>query len=89
MVNQSIKSQLKMKPVENKDIEAFNELLRYVFQISDDEIMSSGYEDDRDIIKAKRPLFARADVYGWFTSDDALISQVAIYPFEVNVHGVM
>lgn len=87
MVNQSIKSQLKMKPVENKDIEAFNELLRYVFQISDDEIMSSGYEDDRDIIKAKRPLFARADVYGWFTSDDALISQVAIYPFEVNMHG--
>ena len=87
MSHQGVKDQLILKRVENKDIEAFNELLRYVFQISDDEIMSSGYEDDRDIIKAKLPLFNRAQVYGWFAEDESLISQIAIYPFEVNMHG--
>ncbi len=81
-----IKQSLVLKKVELKHLKQFNELLRYVFQVTDSDIEEGGYEDESEIIRAKRPVLREADVYGWFTQDDRLISQLAIYPCEVNIH---
>lgn len=77
---------LKIKPVEVKHINQYNELLRYVFQVTNKDLMESGYEDE-EIIKAKRPILQEADVFGWFNEADELVSQLCIYPCKVNVHG--
>lgn len=77
---------LTLQPVELKHLDQFNELLRYVFQVTDSDLEESGYEDDSDIMRAKRPVLHSADVFGWF-DEDKLISQLAIYPCQVNIHG--
>lgn len=79
---------LHIKPVELKHINQYNELLRYVFQVTNKDLLESGYEDE-EIIKAKRPILVEADVFGWFTGDDELISQLCIYPCRVNIHGTI
>ena len=40
----------------------------------------------REFIKSKRPILELSEVFGWFY-DNQLISQIAIYPCEVNIHG--
>lgn len=77
---------LQIKPVELKHINQYNELLRYVFQVTNKDIFESGYEDE-EMIRAKRPILQEADVFGWFNSDDELVSQLCIYPCQVNIHG--
>ncbi|TFJ72193.1 GNAT family N-acetyltransferase [Carnobacterium maltaromaticum] len=77
--------QFKMKSVDMQHLEQFNELLRYVFQVTNQDLQEVGYEDD-DLVKAKRPVLRKADVIGWF-DDEKLISQLAIYPCEVNIRG--
>ena len=79
------KRQFKMKPVGLEDVEQYNELLRYVFQVTDQELQESGWEE-KEIIRAKSPTLARADVLGWFDGDK-LISQVAVYPMQVRIFG--
>lgn len=78
---------LTLKKVELKHLHQFNELLRYVFQVTDSDIEEGGYEDEAEIIRAKRPVLREADVYGWFTEKDELVSQIALYPCEVNIHN--
>ena len=77
------KRELKMKPVGLEHIEQYNQLLRYVFQVTDQELQEIGWEE-KEIIRAKSPTLQRADVYGWFDGDK-LISQVAIYPMKVRI----
>jgi predicted acetyltransferase len=86
MPHNKIREQLKIKPVGVKYLDQYNELLRYVFQVTNRELLESGYEDG-EIIRAKRPILQKADVFGWFTVDDELISQICIYPCQVNIHG--
>lgn len=86
MNRDKIREKLKIKPVELEHLKQFNELLRYVFQVTDSDIEESGYEDESDITRAKRPVLKSADVIGWFEGE-SLISQLAIYPCEVNIHG--
>lgn len=86
MSHSKIKNQLKIKPVGLKYLDQYNELLRYVFQVTNRELVESGYEDG-EIVKAKRPILQKADVFGWFNTDDELISQICIYPCQVNIHG--
>ncbi|WP_130805719.1 GNAT family N-acetyltransferase [Senegalia massiliensis] len=74
---------LKMKRVELEHLEQYNQLLRYVFQVTDNELRKVGWED-RDMIRAKSPVLQQADVLGWFDGDK-LVSQVAVYPFKVNI----
>ncbi|NBI06048.1 GNAT family N-acetyltransferase [Senegalia massiliensis] len=74
---------LKMKRVELEHLEQYNQLLRYVFQVTDNELRKVGWED-RDMIRAKSPVLQKADVLGWFDGDK-LVSQVAVYPFKVNI----
>ncbi|MCC8145364.1 MAG: GNAT family N-acetyltransferase [Bacteroidales bacterium] len=86
MPNTHVKERLKIKSVELEDIDQYNELLRYVFQVSRFQLFESGYEEG-ELIRSKRPILKEADVFGWFTEDDQLVSQICIYPFQVNIHG--
>lgn len=77
------KRQLKMKKVGLEHLEQYNQLLRYVFQVTDQELQQIGWEE-KEIIRAKSPTLERADVWGWFDRDK-LISQVAVYPMKVRI----
>ena len=75
MVDQ--RSNLEIRPVTIEHLEQFNDLLRYVFQVTDQEVSDSGYEEG-ELERAKRPVLEKSDVIGWFNGDE-LISQLAIY----------
>ncbi|EGO63871.1 enhanced intracellular survival protein Eis [Acetonema longum] len=77
------KRQLKMKRVGVEHLEQYNELLRYVFQVTDDDLRKVGWEE-RDIVHAKSPALEQAEVWGWFNGDK-LVSQVAVYPLQVRI----
>ena len=77
------KKQLKMKKVGVEHLEQYNQLLRYVFQVTDQDLQQIGWEE-KEIIRAKSPTLQKADVLGWFDGDK-LISQVAVYPMKVRI----
>ncbi len=79
------KKKLKMLPVSSKYMEQYNALLRYVFQVTDQELSSVGWQE-KEIIRAKFPTMEKADVIGWFDNDN-LVSQVAVYPMQVQIFG--
>ncbi|MDL2306720.1 GNAT family N-acetyltransferase [Desulfovibrio sp. OttesenSCG-928-C06] len=85
MPNRKIRERLQLKPVGLEHLTQFNELLRYVFQVTNAELQESGYEDG-ELIRSKRPMLERADVFGWFNGDN-LVSQICTYPCEQNIHG--
>lgn len=85
MANQNIREHLVLKPVGSEYLDQFNELLRYVFQVTNRVLFESGYVEG-EFIRAKRPMLENADVFGWF-DDDQLVSQVVVYPYKVNIHG--
>ncbi|MCM3690490.1 GNAT family N-acetyltransferase [Neobacillus niacini] len=77
---------LKMGKVETNHFQQFNELLRYVFQVTKKDLQMVGWEE-REIALAKKPVLDQADVLGWFDGEK-LVSQLAVYPFQVNIFGV-
>ena len=79
------KRQFKMQPVGLEHLTQYNHLLRYVFQVTDQELKEIGWEE-KDMMRAKSPTLERADVLGWFDGDK-LISQVAVYPMKVRIFG--
>ncbi len=80
-----MRKNLKMRPVTSAYMEQYNALLRYVFQVTDQELSSVGWQE-KEIIRAKFPTMEKADVLGWFDGD-TLVSQVAVYPMQVRVYG--
>lgn len=74
---------LKMRPVGPEYMAQYNALLRYVFQVTDRELSSIGWQE-KEIIRAKFPTMEKADVIGWFDGD-TLVSQLAIYPMQVQI----
>lgn len=77
---------LELKAVDEKYLDQFNDLLTYVFQITESDIEESGFENKREMIRSKKPILELSKVFGFFDGDQ-LISQIAIYPCEVNIHG--
>lgn len=77
------KKNLKMKQVGSEYLKQYNALLRYVFQVTEQELSSVGWQE-KEIIRAKFPTMEKADVIGWFDGDN-LISQVAVYPMKARV----
>jgi len=75
----------KIKRLETSDLEQFNDLLRYAFQVTQKELLEIGWEDD-EISKSKFPILQHASVLGWFDGD-RLASQISIYPMNMNIHN--
>ena len=85
MEKQKLKEQLVVKRLGAEHTDQFNQLLRYVFQVTNEEVVKSGYEDG-ELARSKRPILERADTFGWFKGE-TLVSLVCIYPCTVNIHG--
>ncbi|MCD2255289.1 GNAT family N-acetyltransferase [Lactobacillus sp. CC-MHH1034] len=79
------RQQLQIKSVPVADVDQFNDLLRYVFQVTNQDLLESGYEEG-ELVRAKQPILEKSDVIGWYNQTQ-LVSQLAIYPCEVNIHG--
>lgn len=77
------KKRLKMRTVGSEYFEQYNQLLRYVFQVTTQELSTIGSQD-KEILHAKLPTMEQADVLGWFDGDN-LVSQLAVYPMKVRV----
>ncbi|KAA1191615.1 MULTISPECIES: GNAT family N-acetyltransferase [unclassified Paenibacillus] len=85
MSRSKLQDRIRLANVETKHAEQFNNLLRYVFQVTNRDLQIFGWEN-REITQAKLPVLKYADVVGWFDGDK-LISQLAVYPFQVNIFG--
>lgn len=79
------KKNLRMRPVGSEYMKQYNQLLRYVFQVTEQDLSSVGWQE-KEIIRAKFPTMEKADVLGWFDQDN-LVSQVAVYPMKVMIFG--
>lgn len=88
MEDNNIRNQLLIKPVGVKYLDQYDELMRYVFQVTSRQEAESGYKGN-ELTRSKRPVLQQAEVFGWFTPEDELISMISIYPCKVNIHGVI
>lgn len=88
MEDHEFRDSLQLKSVEKEHVTQFNELLSYVFQFTEADLEESGFGSKRELIKSKQPILEQSKVFGWF-HEDKLISQIAIYPCEVNIHGTL
>lgn len=77
------KKNLEIRTVGNEYLKQYNQLLRYVFQVTTQELNTIGWQE-KEILHAKSPTMQQADVIGWFDKD-SLVSQVAVYPMKVNI----
>jgi predicted acetyltransferase len=84
--SESHNDKLILRSVGPEYLKQYNDLLRYVFQVTERDIQEGGYADD-ELIHAKQPILRDAAVFGWFNEYDELISQIAIYPLKINIHG--
>ena len=74
-----------VRPLTIQDIDQYNALLRYAFQVTEQELSETGWKN-YEIKRSKFPVLQRADVLGCFDGDD-LVSQFAVYPLEMNIYG--
>ncbi|MCL1948273.1 MAG: GNAT family N-acetyltransferase [Turicibacter sp.] len=84
-MNDTSSNQLKIKRLQPSDLNQYNELLRYAFQVTQKELIEIGWEYD-EIRKAKSPILEHASVLGWFDGE-RLASQISIYPMKMNIHS--
>ncbi len=68
-----------------KDLDQYNMLLRYAFQVTEQDLIKSGWCDE-EIKQSKFPVLERADVLGCYDGE-ALISQAAVYPLNMNIYS--
>ena len=54
------------RQLNQNDVEEFNDLLSYAFQVTSSELKDSGWEDKDDIKRSKRPIFEFSYVLGCF-----------------------
>lgn len=77
--------QFQIRPLTIDDVEQYNALLRYAFQVTEQELAETGWKDD-EIQQSKFPVLERADVLGCFDGN-SLVSQFAVYPLDMNIFG--
>ena len=75
------------KKLDEGDIQEFNDLLRYAFQVTSTELRDSGWSN-KEIQQSKQPIFDFSYVFGWFYKGK-LASQIVIYPMKVNIQGTI
>ncbi|MBU4437972.1 MAG: GNAT family N-acetyltransferase [Acetobacterium sp.] len=84
-MNRDIKKDLELRRLEAKDLTQFNDILRYAFQVTDEQLLKVGWKHD-EIKRSKFPILEKAEVIGWF-EDERLAAQIAVYPLQVNISG--
>ena len=57
-----------MRELDKGDLEQFNALLQYAFQVTSYDLFQTGWKQD-EIKYAKRPILEEAYVLGWFYRD--------------------
>ena len=72
-MDSDFKKNLVLKPVGEEHLAQYDELLSYVFQVTESDIENSGYENKREMVRAKKPVLEQSKVFGWF-HDENLIS---------------
>lgn len=77
------KKNLKIRVVGSEYMEQYNQLLRYVFQVTEQDLSTIGWKE-KEIIRAKFPTMEKADIVGWFDGEN-LVSQVVVYPMKVRI----
>lgn len=87
MAKQRRRDSLALKTLGVEHLDQYNKLLRYAFQVSDRELVESGYEEG-ELLRSKRPVLEHSESIGWFNGDK-LVSQLSVYPCQVNIHGVI
>lgn len=80
-------TEYEIRNLKTDDAEQYNALLRYAFQITEQELSETGWRND-EITQSKFPILERADVLGCFDRD-TLVSQIAVYPLKMNVYGAV
>lgn len=67
------------------DIDQYNALLRYAFQVTEQDLMKAGWCAE-EIKQSKFPVLERADILGCYDAD-TLVSQFAVYPLKMNIYN--
>ena len=78
-----VRGDFQMRQLDLDDLEQFNALLRYAFQVTTDELLKTGWNED-DIMYAKMPVLKSSYVLGWFYHDK-LASMIVVYPMQINI----
>lgn len=78
-----VRGDFQMRQLDLDDLEQFNALLRYAFQVTTDELLKTGWEED-EIMYAKMPVLKASYVLGWFYHEK-LASMIVVYPMHVNI----
>ena len=73
-----VKGDFKMRRLDGGDLEQFNALLRYAFQVTADELVKSGWTEN-EMMYAKMPVLQSSYVLGWFYHEK-LASMIVVYP---------
>lgn len=84
-MSKNIKKDLELRRLEAKDFTQFNDILRYAFQVTDEQLLKVGWKHD-EIKRSKFPILEKAEVIGWF-EEERLAAQIAVYPLQVNISG--
>lgn len=74
-----------IRNLKTDDLDQYNTLLRYAFQVTEQDLAETGWHGD-EIKQSKFPVLERADVLGCFDGE-TLISQFAVYPLKMNIYG--
>lgn len=66
------------------DLDQYNALLRYAFQVTEQDLINAGWRAD-EIKQSKFPALDRADILGCY-DQETLVSQFAVYPLNMNIY---
>ncbi|PAF48326.1 GNAT family N-acetyltransferase [Helicobacter sp. 12S02232-10] len=87
MENTDKSFQYSIRDLTTDDIDQYNALLRYAFQVTEEDLINAGWRDD-EIKQSKFPVLERADILGCYDGEN-LISQFAVYPLKMNIYNMI
>ena len=77
----------RMRELDENDLEQFNALFQYAFQITSYDLFQTGWQQD-EIKSSKRPILAQSYTLGWFYKEK-LASMIVVYSMKVNIYDTI
>ena len=87
-MNKTVKEEIfpyHIRDLTTNDISQYNALLRYAFQVTEQDLINAGWQGD-EIKQSKFPVLERADILGCYDGE-TLVSQFAVYPLKMNIYN--